>query len=74
MGERPTADNLLVFYLPEAAEWQVAVQRMQAAGFAPGPSYNPYWDKLGRTFEDPDRLPRSTANGRVEPVASVISD
>ena len=37
VGRAPTADNLLVFYLPEAAEWQVAVQRMQAAGFAPGP-------------------------------------
>jgi hypothetical protein len=27
---------------------------MQHAGFAPVPSYNPYWDVTGRTFEDPD--------------------
>lgn len=27
---------------------------MAAAGFAPVPSYNPYWDEHGRTFEDPD--------------------
>ena len=53
-GRAPTADNLLVFYLPEVAEWQAAVQRMEAAGFAPVPAYNPYWDAHGRTFEDPD--------------------
>lgn len=54
VGRAPTADNLLVFYLPDAAEWNTAVARMQAVGFAPVPSYNPYWDQLGRTFEDPD--------------------
>jgi catechol 2,3-dioxygenase-like lactoylglutathione lyase family enzyme len=54
VGRAPTADNLLVFYLPDAAEWQAAVQRMRAAGFAPVPAYNPYWDQLGCTFEDPD--------------------
>ena len=50
----PTADNLLVFYLPDPLEWQTAVQRMEAAGFAPVPAYNPYWDQQGCTFEDPD--------------------
>lgn len=54
VGRAPTADNLLVFYLPDAAEWQQAVDRMRAAGFAPVASYNPYWDHLGCTFEDPD--------------------
>ena len=54
VGQAPTADNLLVFYLPDATEWQAAVQRMAAAGFVPVPSYNPYWDQAGRTFEDPD--------------------
>ena len=53
-GRAPTADNLLVFYLPEASEWQAAVQRMQAAGFAPVRAFNPYWDRDGATFEDPD--------------------
>ena len=50
----PTADNLLVFYLPDAAEWRAAVERIEAAGFAPVPAYNPYWDQQGRTYEDPD--------------------
>ena len=54
VGRAPTPDNLLVFYLPDADAWHAAVQRMEAAGFAPVPSYNPYWDAQGRTFEDPD--------------------
>lgn len=53
-GRAPTADNLLVFYLPDAVEWRAAVQRMESAGFAPVPACNPYWDQQGRTFEDPD--------------------
>jgi catechol 2,3-dioxygenase-like lactoylglutathione lyase family enzyme len=53
-GRAPTQDNLLVFYLPEKAEWQAAVDRMRAAGFAPVTSFNPYWDRDGATFEDPD--------------------
>ena len=53
-GRAPTEDNLLVFYIPDEAEWQAAVARMQAAGFDPIPAFNPYWDANGRTFEDPD--------------------
>jgi len=53
-GRAPTADNLLAFYLPDDAEWRAAVERMRAAGFEPVPSFNPYWDRDGRTFEDPD--------------------
>lgn len=53
-GRAPTQDNLLVFYLPDGAEWRAAVARMQGAGFAPVASFNPYWDKSGATFEDPD--------------------
>lgn len=50
----PSQDHLLVFYLPEAAAWRAAVARMQAAGFAPVAAFNPYWDRQGATFEDPD--------------------
>ena len=53
-GRAPTQDNLVVFYIPEAARWRRAVERMRAAGFPPVPSCNPYWDREGRTFEDPD--------------------
>jgi len=54
VGRAPTADHLLVFYWPDPIEWQAAVRRLEAAGFAPVPAYNPYWDEHGRTFEDPD--------------------
>jgi catechol 2,3-dioxygenase-like lactoylglutathione lyase family enzyme len=53
-GRAPSADNLLVFYLPDAQEWRSAVDRMLGAGYASVPSFNPYWDRSGRTFEDPD--------------------
>lgn len=53
-GRAPSQDNLLVFYLPDVEEWKAAVKRMQDAGFAPVTSFNPYWDREGVTFEDPD--------------------
>ncbi len=54
VGRAPTEDNLLVFYLPDREEWETRCEHMEAAGFKPVPSYNPHWDRLGRTFEDPD--------------------
>jgi catechol 2,3-dioxygenase-like lactoylglutathione lyase family enzyme len=54
VGRAPTEDNLLVFYYPDREVWHGAVQRMHDAGFAPVRSFNPYWDKDGVTFEDPD--------------------
>jgi catechol 2,3-dioxygenase-like lactoylglutathione lyase family enzyme len=53
-GRAPTQDNLLVFYLPDAAEWRQAVDRLGRLGYQPVQAFNPYWDKDGRTFEDPD--------------------
>ena len=53
-GRAPTEDNLLVFYLPGEGEWQQTLSRMMAAGYEPVASFNPYWDRAGRTFQDPD--------------------
>ncbi|KLK93187.1 glyoxalase [Microvirga vignae] len=53
-GRAPTQDNLLVFYLPDRTAWEAAIERMRANGFSPVPSFNPYWDRHGMTFEDPD--------------------
>jgi len=50
----PTPEDLVVFYLPEPAEWQIACSNMLAAGFREVASFNPYWEDRGRTFEDPD--------------------
>ena len=53
-GRAPSEDNLLVFYLPDHDEWERAVARMRDCGYLPVLSYNPYWDRQGKTFEDPD--------------------
>ena len=53
-GRAPTQDNLLVFYIPDKDEWDEHCQQMIKAGFMEVKSYNPYWDKSGKTFEDPD--------------------
>jgi catechol 2,3-dioxygenase-like lactoylglutathione lyase family enzyme len=54
VGRAPTKENLLVFYLPDEGDWTAALDRMKAAGYESVPSLNPYWDRYGRTFEDPD--------------------
>ncbi|AMV28018.1 Glyoxalase-like domain protein [Gemmata sp. SH-PL17] len=54
VGKAPTDDNLLVFYLPDRDEWLRAIARLQVAGHEPVESFNPYWDKSGKTFADPD--------------------
>lgn len=54
VGKAPTQDNLLVFYIPDVAEWTSAVERMQKHGYKPVKSYNPWWDDGGKTFEDVD--------------------
>ena len=53
-GTAPSQDNLLVFYLPDDTAFRLAVERMQKQGFAPVRSFNPYWHKQGKTFEDAD--------------------
>lgn len=53
-GRAPTKDNLLVFYFPDKVEWRRAINRFKDAGYNPVDSFNPYWDKNGVTFEDPD--------------------
>jgi len=50
----PTAEDLIVFYLPDVSEWERTCRSAIEAGFVEVKSFNPYWDKLGRTFEDPD--------------------
>jgi catechol 2,3-dioxygenase-like lactoylglutathione lyase family enzyme len=63
VGPAPTQDNLLVFYLPDSSQWREAIARMRAAGYEPVPSFNPYWDRSGRTFEDPDGFRIVLQNG-----------
>jgi catechol 2,3-dioxygenase-like lactoylglutathione lyase family enzyme len=50
----PTAEDLLIVYLPDHDEWNAAIRRVRETGAHPVPSRNPYWDRCGLTFEDPD--------------------
>ncbi|PLP58839.1 glyoxalase [Mesorhizobium loti] len=54
VGRAPSEDHLLVFYIPDQIAWDAAINSMKVAGFAPVTSFNPYWDRVGATFEDPD--------------------
>ncbi len=53
-GRAPTKENLLVFYVPDEVSWTARCDAMRTAGFAEVAAHNPYWDRAGRTFEDPD--------------------
>jgi hypothetical protein len=43
-----------VLYLPDAEAWERAVSRFEALGHRPVKPFNPYWEKKGKTFVDPD--------------------
>jgi catechol 2,3-dioxygenase-like lactoylglutathione lyase family enzyme len=53
-GRAPSEDNLLVFYVPDDDRWTRAVARLESLGHTPVKAFNQYWDKKGKTFEDPD--------------------
>lgn len=53
-GRASTTENLLVFYLPDRADWEAAARRMRDHGLQPVQPHNPYWLSLGETFEDAD--------------------
>ena len=53
-GSVPTTENLLVFYIPDPADWQATIDDIERLGIEPVPSFNPYWDRNGKTYADPD--------------------
>ena len=50
----PSAEHLLVFYLPDESEYQERINKMESAGFTSVKSHNSWWDNVGKTFVDPD--------------------
>jgi catechol 2,3-dioxygenase-like lactoylglutathione lyase family enzyme len=50
----PTPEDLAVFYIPKLVTCKRACANMLTAGFKQVASFNPYWDRCGRTFEDFD--------------------
>jgi hypothetical protein len=73
-GRAPGPENLLVFFLPEAAAYRAAMARMEASGFRPVQAFNPYWDKCGRTYEDPDGYRIVFQNSPWPPVDDSVDD
>jgi len=51
----PSPEDLAVFYVPDEQAWRVRCDLMLRAGFVEVRPFNPYWSRLGRTFQDPDR-------------------
>jgi hypothetical protein len=49
----PTVEDLFVIYLASAID-EPTMARIVAAGGTRVASHNPYWDKNGVTFKDPD--------------------
>lgn len=54
IGRATNRDNLMVFYIPDGNQCQSVINRMISSGYQPVQAHNPYWDKNGVTFEDPD--------------------
>jgi len=50
----PTADNLLVLYIPDAAAVDTIVGRLTRMGYRPVAPENPYWAGRSTTVADPD--------------------
>ncbi|HEY1402737.1 MAG TPA: VOC family protein [Pyrinomonadaceae bacterium] len=50
----PSADNLIVLYIPERAAIERIAARLAALGYAAVAPENPYWNGRGTTIADPD--------------------
>lgn len=50
----PSADNLLVLYIPDGAAIAAIRARLAALGYAAVAPENPYWNERGTTIADPD--------------------
>lgn len=51
----PSADNLLVLYIPDPDELSGLQERLERMGYRAVDPHNPYWQGKSVTFEDPDR-------------------
>ncbi len=54
LDRSPSEENLLVFYIDDRDAWQLQCEEITRAGFRKVSAHNPYWDRKGTTFEDPD--------------------
>lgn len=54
IGKAPNQEQQLVFYIACSREWERACRSMISAGFNVVENINPYWESVGKTFEDID--------------------
>ena len=54
VGRAPSKDHLLVIYVSDKRRWTEIIGKIKDSGAKEVQSFNPYWDRHGRTFEDPD--------------------
>ena len=59
----PSADNLLVLYVPHADQILTISERLERRGCRPVEPENPYWLGHSVTYEDPDRWRVVLCNG-----------
>ncbi|WED23785.1 VOC family protein [Vibrio sp. JC009] len=52
--EYQVSDSYLVFYIADTRKWEWTCRAMIDAGFKYVDARNPYWKRVGKTFEDPD--------------------
>jgi catechol 2,3-dioxygenase-like lactoylglutathione lyase family enzyme len=50
----PSAEDQLVFYLPDEAAWAARCAALRAAGFTDVAAFNPWWARCGCSFQDED--------------------
>ncbi len=50
----PSQDHLLVFYIEDYSVWEHTTRKIESLGADHVVSQNPYWDRSGKTYEDPD--------------------
>ena len=54
VGGAPTKENLLVFYIESRNDYKKICSDMEMSGFIKVKSVNPYWERSGSSYEDPD--------------------
>lgn len=50
----PTKEDFLVLYVPNFDKWHDRCNLLLEFGFIIVNPFNPYWDKVGKTFQDHD--------------------
>lgn len=59
------SDCYIVFHIGDTQKWELICRAMIRAGFKFVEARNPYWTRVGKTFEDPDGYRVVIQNGEL---------